>query len=66
MVSGVVGGAIHDWRGRRADQAQRHLDVHVHRVDAQRREPDVRRLLEFFSRRVRPAVCLYRDDGRGR
>ncbi len=41
LVSGALGRPVHDWRGRRNHQAQRDRDVHVHRVDAQRREPDV-------------------------
>ena len=36
--------AVHDRRGRRADAPQRDHRLHVRRADAQRREPDVRRV----------------------
>src|SRR5438093_3254990 len=65
MVSGAFGGAVHDWSGWRADQTQRDLDVHVHRVDAERRQPDIRRVLEFLPRRLGSVVRLYRDDRSG-
>ena len=66
MVSGAFGRAVHDRRGRRHAQAQRHLDVHVHRADAECREPDVCRVLEFLPRCFGSVVCLYRHDGGGR
>ena len=63
MVSGPLGGAVHDWRRRSDDQAQRHLDVHVHRTDVECCEPDVRRVLEFLSGRDGTTVRVHRHDG---
>src|SRR5205085_2386505 len=57
-------GAVDNRRGRRNHQAQRHRDVYVHRADAQRREPDLRRVFELLRRRDGPALRLHRDDGR--
>ncbi|CAA9238484.1 MAG: NADH-ubiquinone oxidoreductase chain K, partial [uncultured Actinomycetospora sp.] len=41
----ALGAAARHRRGRRARAAQRHRRVHVHRADAQRREPDARDVL---------------------
>ena len=49
MVSGPFGGAVHNRRRRRNREAQRDLDVYVHRADAERGKPHVRRFLKLLS-----------------
>jgi NADH-quinone oxidoreductase subunit J len=61
-----VRDAVHHRRARRADPAQRHRRVHVHRADAQRLEPGLRHLLPDARQPRRAGHRLLHDGGRRR
>lgn len=60
------GPAVHDRCHRRADPAQRDRGLHVHRADAQRLQPRVRRLLPHARQPRRPDHRLLHDGRRRR
>ena len=58
-------GALHHRRPRPARPAQRARHVHVHRADAQRRQPHLRHLRPHAQRHRRPGARVLRPRGGG-
>src|ERR1700679_3880224 len=67
VVSAVERGPVYPRHPRLSVQAQPHHDVHVHRADAERREPVLCQLRAPVARGEGPDLCLLcHDGGRGR